>query len=756
MAPFVVPKAWFNRRGGAGNKKTLPSEFSPASSNTIVTPHSVFPSSYDPDKYHQYDSRGYNKSTFTPFSTPTKVDITRARAIRRRQKSHSSPISPPATTVSATTTLITTNSRNSYIKETTQQQVSSSPAGSESGKIAVASAPIPQIPPSSPLLPPLPTVETTISPIKDYSSNIPWSSLTPEQQQHEHYYQQLIHPISAKAMMSEPIASLQTQLLSRQSSTIVDRKIKVSTRARQYLNRVQMSFSRSTLHLNQQQQQLKKQQQPNDKHEQQVQQQLQQQQLENQSSQKAFSYSASRFRSSTENLRAMETVAQEYARTIKALWQMVEEEELSQRLADATPEEREWIIMHHSNQSESSTLASCYYIPNQLCNFPKDHFRYSQESNPSQESHIGGSVTGSSTSGTGSGYSGGGSTPLSAPSSRANSRLGFAIDPVYSYNKNHYTHHSQPEQSYRHSQSQPLSPICESSYKSNSSGSTIQETCQIHRRTFSSNSNDVDDFHEPTCEHSIHRKGARVSNQVKLSAMELEKHDHYTLQERIQLEEDWRMKAKLTQGMSTSTTTPSSSPQKRQSHLNSHRQSEEVSYHLIYQHGTFPEYEPPVAIYDDKEEYESAVDLSLDLNEEFYSPRTSISSQSRLVSTLLSNNREFHGIDEGDDENDEDDIDDEEKAAVLKENQKELEELERQLGLLGLNRFKHESELFGYGGAFAEGESTCSGDDMTDFSHDDLEDVEAVVGIAHKVGVRESRLFYHHARSASPQGMAAI
>ncbi|KAF9302795.1 hypothetical protein BGZ74_004837 [Mortierella antarctica] len=44
----------------------------------------------------------------------------------------------------------------------------------------------------------------------------------------------------------------------------------------------------------------------------------------------------------------VETVAQEYARTIKALWRMVEEEELSQRMADATPAEREWIILHNT------------------------------------------------------------------------------------------------------------------------------------------------------------------------------------------------------------------------------------------------------------------------------------------------------------------------------------------------------------------------------------------------------------------------
>ncbi|KAG0067794.1 hypothetical protein BGZ92_005052 [Podila epicladia] len=59
---------------------------------------------------------------------------------------------------------------------------------------------------------------------------------------------------------------------------------------------------------------------------------------------------SARFGSSTDTLPVVEaeTVAQEYARTIKALWRMVEEEELSQRMADATPAEREWIILHNT------------------------------------------------------------------------------------------------------------------------------------------------------------------------------------------------------------------------------------------------------------------------------------------------------------------------------------------------------------------------------------------------------------------------
>ncbi|GJJ72460.1 hypothetical protein EMPS_04817 [Entomortierella parvispora] len=66
---------------------------------------------------------------------------------------------------------------------------------------------------------------------------------------------------------------------------------------------------------------------------------------------------SSRFGASTETLPAIETVAQEYARTIKALWRMVEEEELSQRIADApTEEERERIILEHTKQQQLHQL----------------------------------------------------------------------------------------------------------------------------------------------------------------------------------------------------------------------------------------------------------------------------------------------------------------------------------------------------------------------------------------------------------------
>ncbi|KAG9320332.1 hypothetical protein KVV02_008177 [Mortierella alpina] len=67
---------------------------------------------------------------------------------------------------------------------------------------------------------------------------------------------------------------------------------------------------------------------------------------------KIFKGLSAKFRTSSETLRDAESVAQEYARTIKGLWQMVEDEELSQRMADASPEEREKIIVHHNTSRE--------------------------------------------------------------------------------------------------------------------------------------------------------------------------------------------------------------------------------------------------------------------------------------------------------------------------------------------------------------------------------------------------------------------
>ncbi|KAG0030336.1 hypothetical protein BGZ82_007486 [Podila clonocystis] len=95
---------------------------------------------------------------------------------------------------------------------------------------------------------------------------------------------------------------------------------------------------------------------------------------------------SARFGSSTDTLPVVEaeTVAQEYARTIKALWRMVEEEELSQRMADATPAEREWIILHNTTFPFTDVTMSqdCYSPRSDGTSTYPSRQRFSQGAHP--------------------------------------------------------------------------------------------------------------------------------------------------------------------------------------------------------------------------------------------------------------------------------------------------------------------------------------------------------------------------------------
>ncbi|KAF8948068.1 hypothetical protein BGZ47_006613 [Haplosporangium gracile] len=490
---------------------------------------------------------------------------------------------------------------------------------------------------------------------------------------------------------------------------------KGSARARWYLNRARTNRNKSAQNLNQAQDQQQDQQQ-----QQQQQQKQPEHQLERQSSRGTFKGMTARFRQSNENVRALETVAQEYARTIKALWQMVEEEELSQRLADATPEEREWIILHHSNHSETSTLASCYYIPNQLLNANASrnpYNRFSRESNGSEDSRDSGD------------------NGCTAPN--CNNRLSY-VDPVYNYNKNHYTHHSQPD----HFQAPPLSPIREShnvhgspnSAKPNSvetvphrpqpttmgGRSTFQESRRVHPDPQSSplsKDRDTDMFNNNDgSQNLIQRRDTKVSDKVKQSAMELQKHDHFTLQQRIDMEEDWRLQAKLLQGNVEAAVRIQ------------HSREQHNSFYAVHHHAKFPEYEPPEDDYDDKEE--------LSDNDPRLMPR-SITAAAALVSAQ---------------EVDPEKVAKYEETAIRARSRRDYEDIEKELKLLGLLRYEIGTESQ-FGSAFSESEDTSSEGVA------DPEDPETMLGVAHKVGVhgvrRESRLMYH-ARDACRQTVEVV
>ncbi|KAF9903183.1 hypothetical protein EC991_004091 [Linnemannia zychae] len=638
MAPFVIRKTWFKKTGGSKKKNTT---FSTNSSTLTSTSTPFLPPPMSMPSYH--NAKGQQHSAFT---TPSpNADM--ALALTRMQPP-ASPISPPGTTMSNTTTLIN-NTANGRMRSNYP-----SPTGT-----GITCASLPHLPYSHPAQSrPHPNtvsapINTTLatrfrsgsgsgSDILRHSS--PWTSAAANQ--------------------------MQPQL----SNQLASESIKASSRARRYLSRVQTSFSRSTQHLYQSSQPYQP---PEESY-----------QLECQSSQ------GSRFRPSIENVRGLETVAQEYARTIKALWQMVEEEELSQRLADATPAEREWIIMHHSNQSETSTLASCYYVPNQLINVSKEQFRYSHDSAASDDSRNGGAAP--------------------STSSRSNSRLSSVADPVYNYNKNHYTKHSQPDQHQYQYQQPPLSPIRETHLSYNSSSLKSHPVA-------TSNEKDGDSFF---LDGTIQRRGTNVSDKVKLSAMELQKRDNYTLQQRIDLEEDWRMQAKLLQSNITPKLGQSGIPTKRASparprhpYFYYHQQQQQQQqpqhpgYQLVYHSNKVPEYDP------------AAHCTGYDLKEEL--------PDSDVIENAYFSKQE---VDE-----DEDEDDTYVDAATMERGRKQLAALEQHLGFLGLQQFDLNTS-----DSFAEGEN------LVYENLGDTEYSEAVLGVAHKVGVRESRLFYH-VRNSSRQ-----
>ncbi|KAF9541106.1 hypothetical protein EC957_003387 [Mortierella hygrophila] len=720
MAPFVSPKTWFNKRGGSGSgsgsgSKKKKTTFSTTTSSSLTM--TSFP--LNSTNYHNKDPIYYTPPSTT---TPTTVDI--ALALSKQRDLSNSPISPPGTTASGTTTLVNSNNTTTnypsgrYMGKDAPMLSPTSSAGSN----GIASVSLPHLPynpalfgttqlntissPEQSYIPrttykPTPSRSATASddtPAAEVSNPCHKEQKVQELQNRIHHQ----HTPPSKPFSPQPLPlPADSQPIQPANLSTTKETTKGSARARWYLNRARTNRNKSAQDLTQTQ-------------DHQIQEQQQQKQpehqLERQSSRGTFKGMAARFRPSSENVRALETVAQEYARTIKALWQMVAEEELSQRLADATPEEREWIILHHSNHSETSTLASCYYIPNQLLNTNASrnpYNRFSRESNSSEDSRNSG---------------GNGCCAASSCNSRCNSRLSY-VEPTY--NKNHYTHHSQSD----HFQAPPLSPIRESHHVHGSPSSTkpesfetalhhpqpttmgvrsaFQESRRVHpdpQSSPASKDRDTDMFNNDDDSNVIQRRAAKISDMVKQSAMELQKHDNYTLQQRIDMEEDWRLQAKLLQGNVEAAVRIQYS---REQHN---------SFCAVHQHTKFPEYEPPEEDYDDKEEISD--------------------NGPRLMSSIISAAAALASAQGVDPEK----VVKYEDAGIPASSRRDYDDIEKELELLGVLRYETgtESQL---GSAFSEGEETSSEGVA------DPEDPETTLGVAHKVGVfgvrRESRLMYH-------------
>ncbi|KAG0311704.1 hypothetical protein BGZ97_011680 [Linnemannia gamsii] len=698
--------------------------------------------------YHTNTDKEPFYYTTIPTTTPTTVDIALALSSQNQRAFSSSPISPLGTTVSGTTTLVNSNIHSSQYFGNKDGTAMLSPTSSTGG-YGIASVSLPHLPYNPILSSPekhyIP--QTTYKPNPSRFRSGSASEDTPAHHKAQKQYadqsthhQQEQQQVPSKPFSSQPLPFPAGDSKQKQQPTVQCQLTNLSTtgetakgsaRARWYLNRARINRNKSTQNLTQMQVQQHQKMQV-----QQQQQQQPEQRLERQSSRGTFKGITARFRPSSENIRALETVAQEYARTIKALWQMVEEEELSQRLADATPEEREWIILHHSNLSETSTLASCYYIPNQLANasISKDQFRFSRESTGSEDSRN--SCCAPAPAADAPAIP---SCTSSRCNSRCNSRLSF-VEPAYNYNKNHFTHHTQAD--HHQFQAPPLSPIREShnvhgspsSTKPSSpetaphhpqpaamgGRSTFQESRRVHPDPQSSPASKDRDteafFHNDDCPTLIQRRGTKVSDHVKQSAMELQKRDNFTLQQRIDMEEDWRLQAKLLQGNVEAAV--------RIQHSREHHNS----FYAVHQHAKFPEYEPPEDDYDDKEE----------LNDD----------DPRLMSGIVSAAAALAAAQEVDPEK----VARYEEAAIRARGRRDYEDIEKELELLGVLRYEIGTESQLGGSVFSESEYMSSSSCSEGVA--DPEDPETMLGVAHKVGVfgvrRESRLMYH-ARDASRQ-----
>ncbi|KAG0211685.1 hypothetical protein BGX28_007579 [Mortierella sp. GBA30] len=285
---------------------------------------------------------------------------------------------------------------------------------------------------------------------------------------------------------------------------------------------------------------------------------------------KIFKGLSAKFRTSSETLRDSESVAQEYARTIKALWQMVEDEELSQRMVDASPEERERMILHHNTSRElpfhgldltATTQAGRGSSPNET---RVDHHHVAKQ----QQQEVPATAMATTRHGAhrGSQESIRSETSLRRRSAQSGGSYRHKDSHYIPYNSQHHHHHN----AFHKTHDPRLSAIRESSYHQDEEEthhhlyrcppaprSSLQEArVPLHHRIrLQSIQHDVyqripevgelSDGAEEEEEEEAAVSSTLVSETVQQSALELQKRDHYTISERLAMEEDWRMQARL-------------------------------------------------------------------------------------------------------------------------------------------------------------------------------------------------------------------
>ncbi|KAF9345930.1 hypothetical protein BGX26_002592 [Mortierella sp. AD094] len=313
---------------------------------------------------------------------------------------------------------------------------------------------------------------------------------------------------------------------------------------------------------------------------------------------------SSRFAASTDSLTMAETKAQEYARTVKTLWQMVENEDLAYRLADCSPVEREWLIFNHKK-----------------ANFPLK-----------PASDVGVTILENGRSSLENGRSG----RTAGPSAAAVRGVALArIDEADQYEPSEYDNYSKGGYHLYENSDGYIQPVIMSLPNSPVAGPIDSDPKKSRRSTL-------------------------LSPMVLHSARELQKRDHITVQQRVDMEEDWRMQARLLRGQSES----------EDRARGVRRVHEQLVQRQIRQRGVggaiIPEYEPT------HNDFNKWYDLKEEIDDD-------------AVPDLM--NDDVRGYDLKEEFEDEEEKKQRELEEKEETKKRELEELEQELATLGLDRF---------------------------------------------------------------------
>ncbi|KAF9952173.1 hypothetical protein BGZ65_005451 [Modicella reniformis] len=302
---------------------------------------------------------------------------------------------------------------------------------------------------------------------------------------------------------------------------------------------------------------------------------------------------STKFSASTETLNA-----QEYARTVKTLWQMVEDKGLAHRLKDASPVEREWLIFNHKNAlfplKPSSTTANTVRTGSE--NTRARVNAHPQHASDSRLTPINEASGAPSTQ----------ENEMPTPRRRGSPRSKDGTQPQMS--------------------SLPNSPVA----------GPVLSASEAEKKE---------------------RRSTLLSPMVLQSAMELQKRDHYTIQQRVDMEEDWRMQARLLRTVKD--------PEERARGVR-HVQAQFLQRQQQQRAEGFKEYEPT------HEDFNKWFDLKEELDD----------------NDVPDLNDDVRGFDLKEEFEYEDERKEREARELEERKKKELEELEHELNIMGLERFE--------------------------------------------------------------------